>query len=51
MVTVTMTIGIVIVTKFLSPWQKIGHATKNKKTERKALIVKYDMFKGLKTTK
>ena len=27
----------VIVTKFLSRWQKIGHATKNKKTERKAL--------------
>ena len=27
----------VIVTKFLSRWQKIGHAAKNKKTERKAL--------------
>ena len=32
---VTVTIPIVIVTKFLSRWQKIGHATKNKKNRKK----------------
>ena len=39
----------VIVTKFLSRWQKIGHATKNKKTERKALslhLLRCQLCKG-----